>query len=457
MNILNINDLALQLVANDFSKAPPARPTNGGPTKTSRALAIIHLAAHDAYAQVTGLLLPQLATLPALPGGLPTTPDAGTDALLGAGVRAAARLYPDQSVFIATEAAKIFADATRSIDPIAYRYGEQVANAWINARRNDGSDLPQEDQLFDLFPGRHRPEPLNPNQTALGRTWGAVTPFALSNVAMDAPLGPPPDLNSADYATSFDDVLVNGKNDITLRAPEKAFTGIFWGYDGSNKLGTPPRLYNQVVRAVLATKTTLSHSEQIRILTAVNVAMADAGIAAWFWKYEYDFWRPVLGIREAEIGTGPTEEGDGNTIRQPGDPFWLPLGAPDSNPRVTPGRNFTPNFPAYPSGHSTFGSAAFMTLANLLDELPENITFKFVSDEFNGITTDNTGAIRQRIEETFTLRDAIKDNAISRIYLGVHWCFDATGGAIVGNAIADKVVAAFPLPLSPKKSKLITP
>jgi hypothetical protein len=51
MSILNINDLALQLVALDFSDGH--MPTNGGPTKTSRALAIIHLAAHDAYAQVS--------------------------------------------------------------------------------------------------------------------------------------------------------------------------------------------------------------------------------------------------------------------------------------------------------------------------------------------------------------------------------------------------------------------
>lgn len=459
MSILNINDLALQLVANDFSKTSP--PTNGGPTKTSRALAIIHLAAHDAYAQVTGLLLPQLATIPALPPGITSSLADGTDALLGAGLRAAARLYPEDAAFIATETAKIFAvtSATRKTNPIALRYGEQVADAWLSFRKNDGSDLLQDDKLFDQSPGRHRPDPLNPGQTALGRTWGAVTPFALSNVEMDAPLGPPPDLNSADYAASFDDVLVNGKNDIPLRDPDKAITGIFWGYDGANKLGTPPRLYNQVVRAVLATKTMLSDAEQIRLLTAINVAMADAGIAAWYWKYKYDFWRPVLGIREAEAGWGPTGKGDGNTMRQPGDPFWLPLGAPKSNP-PTPtfgaaGSNGTPNFPAYPSGHSTFGSATFMTLAKLLGELPEDINFEFVSDEFSGTTTDNTGAPRPRIKESFTLRKAIDDNAISRIYLGVHWDFDAEGGAIVGNAIADKVVDAFPLPPSPKKSKLI--
>ena len=51
MSILIINSMALELVAKDFSDGHS--PSNGGPTKTSRALAIIHLAARDAYAKVT--------------------------------------------------------------------------------------------------------------------------------------------------------------------------------------------------------------------------------------------------------------------------------------------------------------------------------------------------------------------------------------------------------------------
>jgi membrane-associated phospholipid phosphatase len=36
------------------------------------------------------------------------------------------------------------------------------------------------------------------------------------------------------------------------------------------------------------------------------------------------------------------------------DPAWVPLGAPNTN-RNKPGVN--PAFPAYPSGHATFGTA----------------------------------------------------------------------------------------------------
>jgi hypothetical protein len=38
---------------------------------------------------------------------------------------------------------------------------------------------------------------------------------------------------------------------------------------------------------------------------------------------------------------------------------------------------------------------------------------------------------------------AIDDNEISRIYLGVHWDFDATGGRTVGEKVREKVVASF--------------
>jgi hypothetical protein len=154
----------------------------------------------------------------------------------------------------------------------------------------------------------------------------------------------------------------------------------------------------------------------------------------WQWC---DFWRPVVAIREAEAGFGPTGKGDGNAHRkQKGDPFWLPLGARRNNPHPVllagaPGNNFTPNLPAYLSGHATFGSACFETFAGLVGKTTDDITATFVSDEFHNSTTDHEGVLRPRWEQTFSLKTAVEQNKISRIYLGVHWIFDASGGETI--------------------------
>ena len=59
------------------------------------------------------------------------------------------------------------------------------------------------------------------------------------------------------------------------------------------------------------------------------------------------------------------------------------------------------------------------------------------------MNADNTGTIRPKYQSDITLAEAIEENGQSRIYLGVHWQFDAKGGNQVGTAIANKVCEAF--------------
>ena len=174
--------------------------------------------------------------------------------------------------------------------------------------------------------------------------------------------------------------------------------------------------------------------ELARLLALANVAMADTGIAAWEAKYFYETWRPVTGIREADAGTGPSGLGNGNSATQ-GDVNFSPLGAPASN---LTGPNFTPPFPAYPSGHAAFGGALFQTLRRFYGR--DDIAFTFVSDELNGVTRDNAGNVRPLLPRSFaSLSQAEEENGQSRIYLGIHWSFDKTEGIAQGRAVADAV------------------
>jgi hypothetical protein len=192
-------------------------------------------------------------------------------------------------------------------------------------------------------------------------------------------------------------------------------------------------LYNQIA-VQIATQMDTDDVELARLLAMVNTAMADAGIAIWESKYHYQFWRPVTGIRESDAGSGPSGAGDGN-LATIGDVNFLPLGAPASN---LTGPNFTPPFPAYPSGHAGFGAALFQTLRRFYGR--DDIHFTFVSDEFNGVTRDNHGNVRPLKPRSFrSLSQAEEENGQSRMYLGIHWSFDKTAGIAQGRRVANHV------------------
>lgn len=205
MTIEIINDLSMRLVADDFSNGH--RPNQAGPTKTSRAMAIIHLAAHDAYAMVTGKFSAKLADLPPPPnpGG---NDSEGTIALLGAGFRVAELLYPDFAETIELDRK----NNTSGADQNLLEYGTKIGEKWFEDRCTDGWQEPQEDKLYDKEPGKHRPDPFNPNQMTLGRKWGLVKPFVLGKIEEDAPLVPPPNLTEQDYADAYDQPAIGTKS-----------------------------------------------------------------------------------------------------------------------------------------------------------------------------------------------------------------------------------------------------
>jgi len=470
--VLYWNDVALE--ANRVSH------TNGkgeqtGPTLSSRALAIVHLAMYDAFAAVS----PSAETPPYLTG-LPPAP-AGASAraaVSGAAHQALSALFPGQRPFFDARLGQV----GDPIDP-GHDFGVAVARAILLDR---AGDPPAGDAGYHPSDarGRHRVDPDNAGQGFHAPFYGARCKLfsASARHALDAP-----PIDDAEYLTALREVRGLGivpeltstlPEGLPRRTPEQTMVGVYWGYDGAPGLGTPPRLFNQIVRQVALAQGN-TEARNARLFALVNVAMADAGILAWEQKFAHDFWRPVVAIREHATSTGPAASQGGPTLPGDADPGWLPLGAPSSNSmnqnfvtqsaatfpynQAVVGRlkNFTPPFPAYPSGHATFGAAALHVTRLFYgqggrhnqgsnsdlhgDQLFDGLSL--VSEEFDGFNQDNRGAVRPRVVRTFPngLLDMIVENGRSRVYLGVHWVFDAFAVDDDGDPDFSRRVGGVPL------------
>jgi hypothetical protein len=402
-----------------------------GPTRSSRALAIEHVAMFDAWNSIHHRFNKYLVMAPDANGA------SDVAAVAVAAHDTIVNMYPSQEAYVddqLNQTLDSLPDVRMTTRGIAV--GHYVAQAILAARTGDGSQIPGQ-YIPDGLPGHHIADPLNPNQGFLTPAWGGVRTFGIQSTA-DVPVPPVPSLTSDEYTQAFNQVKAIGEENSTVRTIDETEIGIYWGYDVARGLGDPPRLYNQIAR-VIAEQEHNTVADNARMFALINIAMADAGIACWGVKYQDIFWRPIVAIRRADT------DGNPNTMA---DPSWQPLGAPLSNPLPTEHVNFTPPFPAYTSGHATFGGAAFKIMADFYqtDDVHFSIPFTFISDEFNGVTTDIHQSIppiilnfiRQIEPRHFvSFSQAAAENASSRIYLGIHWRFDAIQGVSCGDRIAD--------------------
>ena len=405
-----------------------------GPARAARAVAIMHIAIADSVSAIMGGFQ-RYTNIPPAPAG------ASVDtAIATAAHNTLAALFPSQAPHFQELLVEDLVDAPGSLQAKikGVEVGTLAAAAILAQRDHDGSHHTEPRMGSDYIPGPNpgewRQDPISQAPIALGTRWKEVKPFVMQSAAQFR-VPPFPALSSREYAEAYDEVRRLGGDGVTTpteRTLDQTRAGIYWAYDGTPSLCAPPRLYNQIATKVWEGSTDVV--ALARLYALINVAMADAAIAIWESKYHYKIWRPVTGIREANPGTGPTGLGDGNSATV-GDPAYSPLGAPASN---LTGPNFTPPFPAYPSGHAGFGGALFQILRNLAGT--DNVTFTFTSDEFNGQTVGNDGKVRPLLPRTFrSFSQAEEENGQSRIYLGIHWSFDKVEGIRQGQRVADYV------------------
>jgi hypothetical protein len=224
--------------------------------------------------------------------------------------------------------------------------------------------------------------------------WGKVRPFVIETA--DYLAKPLPEYSTQTNQSYY----VQALELISLSKPlsaENQWIAEFWDDDHPGLTFTPPGHWLAITNQVIENEHP-SIEKTMETYLKVGFALADAMIACWSSKYTYTLERPESYIQKHI------------------DPTWRPF-AP------------SPSFPSYPSGHSMMGAAAAEVLSALY-----GTSYK-MTDKSHVDRVDF--AVKPR---SFTSFDQMaKENALSRILLGVHWRMDAEEGLRLGALIGKQV------------------
>jgi len=272
--------------------------------------------------------------------------------------------------------------------------GEQFYYDWKSKSMKDGA----------IIPGKWYPTNDNPDG-GMFPYGGRMRTFATTEAQK---LCPPPlayneSKTSPYYAQALEVYSLSNPN---MRYEDR-WIGEFWSDDiFGQTFGPPTRLLAIMDQVLVIEKSSL----ETAIVAAAKMGLAsnDFGVAAWHSKYVYNVERPE------------------NYIKRIIDPNWEPVLVNTINGV----KGWTPAFPAYPSGHSTFGGGGGAILADIFGQ-----NYEF-TDLCHKDRTEFLG-----IPRTFnSFEDAGYENAWSRVLLGVHFRMDCTAGVTLGQQIARRVI-----------------
>src|SRR6478752_955298 len=203
-----------------------------GPGRSSRAMAIVHIAMFDALDAVVGGYTSYSGTQAARG---PMSVDA---AISQAARDTLAAMFPSQTAtFDAYLAEDLAAVPNAQQKANGIDLGQRTATAILAMRLNDGSQFPEPRVGVDYFPsdqpGHWRQDPISLIPLALGAHWGECIPFVVTSPSQfRAP--PPPAMTSSAYTAAYNEVKSLGGDGIvtpTQRTEEQTFISIFWAYD----------------------------------------------------------------------------------------------------------------------------------------------------------------------------------------------------------------------------------
>jgi membrane-associated phospholipid phosphatase len=284
-------------------------------------------------------------------------------------------------------------------------YGRAVASIIFEWSKTDGGHrgyLKNFDKTYvqPRRPGAWRPplyaqsfshHPLHPH-------WGENRTFLKQSAALPTPAMIPYDTTPGSaYRQQF--MLVYEKDKILTQDEKEA--ALWWGDDPAETF-TPPG-HSYALASIALRKTNPLLIQWAETYARVGLAVADAFICCWKWKYHHFSERPNTFIPEF--------------IDREFESFW-----PD------------PPFPAFPSGHAIQSAAAATVLTDLFGE-----PFAFTDSTHVGRPPDGLRNVEFKARSFRSFWEFAVETANSRFYGGIHTPQDNQAGQDAGVAIGQYV------------------
>jgi uncharacterized protein DUF6851/vanadium-dependent haloperoxidase-like protein len=422
----------------ELLQAIRANPAGTGPTVTARAIGVVHTSIFDAWAAYDGRAVGtryggKLRRPPA-----ERTLENKNKATSFAAYATLVDLFPARQPDFALQMKELGYAVDGSDTSMPAQIGSMVAKAVTDFRHKDGSNqlggyadttgyqpVNTPDKVIDRWRWQPLRVPLGSgnSQRALTPQWYEVIPFGQRS-AFDHEVPGPPELPDGEW--SAEDIEEAAKQGAYLDDPSK-IKAEYWA-DGPRS-EFPPGHWAVFAQAI-SRQRRHSLDDDVKLFFALGNALMDASIAAWGWKFKYDYVRPITGIREHYRGQviqgwlGPYK-GFGPIRGED----WLPY----QEANVV-----TPPFPEYVSGHSTFSAAGARILATFTgaDTFGASVTVRAGASRIEPRTPDHPGTPARDVTLSWPTFSAAADEAgWSRRYGGIHFASGDHHGRALGREV----------------------
>jgi len=378
--------------------------------KGVRTAAMMHLAMHDALNATRREYAPYALKMDA-PDADPIT------AAAHAAYEVALSQYPQQAAqwqALLTRTSQVNgAVRQRSVE-----IGHAAAAAVLDSRKTDKWDSQAEYRFHPMGPGVYaefREHSGTPAGFVFGAGWAGVTPFVLLR-ADQFRVGPPPAIESKEYAAAFNEVKDVGSFASRTRTADQTHRALWWKEFVEAS-------HNRLARE-LVMRDRLDVRRAARLFALLNVSIFDGYVSSFDSKFFYNHWRPYTAIHWADKDGNPATELDAE---------WDNL------------HKHTYAFPSYPSAHGTVCAAAMTVIA---ETFGENRKFTMTTR-----AVDRAGPMSGKVAMDPPTRSfdsfpgAALECALSRVYLGIHFRYDSLAGNELGRDVGGYAVKNYLAPV----------